>query len=116
MAKHLDINRVEFSTTLWHNVVLPAISHACGTWFQSSKCLTDIISALQYKCAKAAIRVAYFLHVKFKMDSQRLPAILLKEIMSSNCNYYKDINEIFNKRGLDFVYTDVDLKDSDQKF
>ena len=29
--------------------------------------------------------------------------------MSSNCNYYKDIKEILNKRGLDFVYTDANL-------
>ena len=29
--------------------------------------------------------------------------------MSSNCNYYKDIKEILNKRGLDFVYTYADL-------
>ena len=55
------------------------------------------------------LRVACFLHVRFKMDSQRLPALLLKQIMSSNCNYYKDIKEILNKCCLDFVYTDVDL-------
>ena len=57
LSKHLDINRIDFGSTLWHNIAMPTITYGCSTWFDDKKYLYDLLSAMQYNCAKSVLKL-----------------------------------------------------------
>jgi hypothetical protein len=106
LAKHMDINRIDFSNTLWIKAILPSLSHAFAMWFNQTKISQKCLKSIQYKCAKAALklycmpsqiatlgelgwlpitnhldnlRVSYFMHLK-SMDDHRLTKIIFNEL------------------------------------
>ena len=57
LSSHLDINLQEFGSTLWHSIVLPALTCGCAVWFEDKKYLEDLISSMQYKCARSILKL-----------------------------------------------------------
>ena len=106
LANHLDINRVQFGNAMWHNAVLPSLTHASAVWFESTKKSANKLKSIQYQLAKAVLklrcmpaststiaelgwlpisdylnisRIAYFCHLH-KMEPNRLPRIIFNEL------------------------------------
>ena len=112
LSKHMDIKRTYFGNTIWHKAVLPSLAHASGTWFSSSLTAQRKISSIQYKLAKAVLklkcmpsRVATLaelgwlpinehLNIKrisfyqrlLQMDEHRLPKIVYNELLQIHQN------------------------------
>ncbi len=136
LAKHRDINRIDFADSIYNKAILPSLAHAAGTWFAETKCSQDKLTAIQYKFAKAATklkctpssdaliaelgwipindhldmkRLSY--HERLvKMDNSRLPKIVYDLL---NCddnfkgfNYRYNIQNILDKNGADHMYYD----------
>ena len=57
LAKHLDINRIDFADSIWQKAILPSISHAAAVWFSDTKQSKNKLSSIQYKFAKAALKI-----------------------------------------------------------
>ncbi len=57
LAKHRDINRIDFADSIYNKAILPSLAHAAGTWFAETKCSQDKLTAIQYKFAKAATKL-----------------------------------------------------------
>ena len=57
LAKHKDINRVNFGDNLWRKAILPSINHASGIWFSSSRKSQEELSSHQYSIAKAILKI-----------------------------------------------------------
>ena len=112
LAKHADINRVSFGTTLWQKVTLPSISHAAGIWFNPTKQSRSSLESFQYQVAKAVLkirctpsitatigelgwlpikhhldilRVSYYAHLQ-NMPEDRLPKMVLSELQKLGPN------------------------------
>ena len=132
LSSHLDINRVEFGSTLWNSVVVPALTHGCSIWFNDYLSLTYKINSMQYKCAKAVmklncnpargallgdlgwlpltyimdnIRVKYLVRLKTEVPHSRLLYKVAKSLLENktNVSYIKSIRNIVNDRGYDFI-------------
>ncbi len=57
LSTNLDVQRCQLGNTLWHNVALPALSHASGIWFNNSNTTSKCLNSAQYKCAKAILKL-----------------------------------------------------------
>ena len=108
LSKHMDINRINFGNSIWNKAIVPSLSHAGGIWFNNTKGSIRCLKSLQYKCAKAVLklnntpslvatlgelgwtpiidhldntRVSYYTRLK-DMESHRLPKIIYDELLS----------------------------------
>ena len=122
LAKHMDVNRVHFGNTIWQSAVQPSLLHASGVWFNKSKQSTNKLKSLQYKMAKAVLkikcnpatsstlgdlgwlpisdqmninRIAYFNHIQ-QMSCHRLPKIVYQELQKL---YDTNVKTPFNYLG-----------------
>ncbi len=57
LAKHHDIKRIELADTIWQKIVLPSLTHGAGVWFADTKSSKDKLSSIQYRFAKAALKI-----------------------------------------------------------
>jgi hypothetical protein len=112
LANHMDINRVNFGSTMWTKALLPGLAHASGIWFNETKSSQTCLRSVQYKCAKAVLklhcmpsqtatigelgwtpiidhldnlRVSYFNHLK-NMDNHRLTKQIFNEMLTLHSN------------------------------
>lgn len=132
LSNHLDINRVDFGSTIWHSIIMPALTYGCSVWFDSKKYLVNMMSSFQYSCAKTVMKLRCqpakcallsdlgWLPIKHHMDNYRISYLLrLKSDMSNklvssvfhelknlniNESYCSNIKSILISRGLDFVF------------
>ena len=138
LAKHMDINRVHFGDNLWRKAILPSLSHASAIWFNDSKNSKDNLMSIQYKFAKAILkiystpsrtgiigefgwipiienlniaRISYYKDV-LSMSNTRLPNIVYSEMMRLQTpmpfKYVKNITALLNDKGLDCMLDDHD--------
>jgi hypothetical protein len=57
LAKHMDINRVNFGNTIWQKAIQPSLSHAAAVWLNDSKSACDRLSSIQYNFGKAVLKI-----------------------------------------------------------
>ena len=56
LANHLDINRVQFGSTLCQKAIIPSLTHAAGVWFGSASSNKQLSSS-QYKLAQGVLKL-----------------------------------------------------------
>ena len=131
LSKHMDINRMEFGSSLWHNVVMPSLTYGCGVWFNGTASDKQLLSSMQYNCARQILKLRckpaksallsdigwlpiehhldnlrfnYFIWLKNNVDKERLVYKVFQEVMNSdNCIYKQQLQQVMNNRGLDFM-------------
>jgi hypothetical protein len=58
LGRHHDLNRVQFGSSLWEKAISPSLTHACGVWFCNTETSKKIIRSMQYKFAKAVMKIS----------------------------------------------------------
>lgn len=107
LAKHMNISRIELADNMWHKAILPSLSHAAPIWFSVPKSSQDKLNSMQYKFAKAAVKIksspsasallaelgwmplSYALNIKrvsyykylLEMSDNRLPKMIYRQLL-----------------------------------
>jgi hypothetical protein len=106
LAQHMDINRISFGNTLWHNVVLPSISHAGGTWFNTTKQSQSMLRSAQYQIGKAVLKVSCMPSTTATLGDLGWKPIS-EHLNIARISYYAHILDMPNERLPKTVYNEL---------
>ena len=131
LARHPDINRVEFGSTIWSDMVSPAITHGCSIWFNNTVTSRECVKSFQNKCARGVLklrckpascallsdlgwlpidhlmdnmRFKYFKRLSNEIDKNWLLYKIWDKIKCTGSNYSDNIKTLLSERGSDFSY------------